>query len=200
MALVFGETNSEYEHEPLSLNKRIYYLPGFGGRLSIGLGGGLQRRGYGVRGRELIGDFRNFSFQAQIDAISTDLKQAFWTPSSMVVANSFGVYLFLHAQSQLEPYVGRALLLSPIIGDFQSEELRRSFSPPRATKLMSDVRSKRFPCPLNIEIHAGGEDWQCPGESLKEISSALDASLYIVPTQGHKLDKRDVCTVLDRWL
>jgi hypothetical protein len=37
----------------------IYYLPGYGGQLAIGLGQGLMDRGFDVTGRETRGGFRD---------------------------------------------------------------------------------------------------------------------------------------------
>ena len=103
----------------------IYYLPGMGGHLGSGLGQGLLGRGYDVTGRETTGEFRDLKFQSQIDAIAEDLRANFWYEDSKVIANSFGAYLFLHAQAQLEPYIGKVILLSPIVGEFENEGIGR---------------------------------------------------------------------------
>ena len=99
------------------MNRTIYCLPGRGGRLATGLGEGLSSRGFNVTGRETVGDFRSLAFQEQIDIVAEDLRTRFWQEDARVIANSFGAYLFLHAQAQMEPYVGKVLLLSPIVGD-----------------------------------------------------------------------------------
>ncbi len=90
----------------------VYYLTGMGGRLHTGLGQALASRGLSVMGRELVGEFRSIDFQNQIDKVASDLQQHCWSPNGRVIANSFGAYLFLHAQLQLPPYVGRVVLLS----------------------------------------------------------------------------------------
>ena len=64
---------------------------------------------------------RHLTFTDQVDTVKEDLVSHFWTEDSRVVANSFGAYLFLHAQASLEPYPGRVLLLSPIVGGFADE-------------------------------------------------------------------------------
>ena len=110
----------------------IYYLPGHGGRLSTGLGQALISRGYEVIGRELHGEFKTLPFQVQIDHISEDLQGQFWEENAHVIANSFGAYLFLHAQAQLPSYPGKVLLLSPIVGDFGEEDRKMFFIPPRS--------------------------------------------------------------------
>jgi len=100
----------------LSHPGEIYYLPGMGGRLDLGLGEELIRRGYSLCGRETVGAFKKLNFKHQISAVKQDLMGQFWTPEARVIANSFGAYLFLHAQLELEPFPGRVLLLCPIVG------------------------------------------------------------------------------------
>jgi len=48
---------------------KIYYLPGMGGRIDLGLGKELLRRGFSLCGRETIGEFKKLSFKDQINAV-----------------------------------------------------------------------------------------------------------------------------------
>jgi hypothetical protein len=98
---------------------QLYYLPGRGGRLETGLGEALTALGLAVSGRETVGDFARLSFQEQIELVAQDLKTDFWHEDSRVIANSYGAYLFLHAQTLLPAYVGKVLLLSPIVGELE---------------------------------------------------------------------------------
>jgi pimeloyl-ACP methyl ester carboxylesterase len=113
----------------------IYYLPGYGGRLDTGLGGALLKRGFNVSGRQTIGDFRALPFDEQVAVVAADLRHHFWRSDAQVVAISFGCYLFLHAQAQLPPFVGRVLLLSPIVGEFDHADQPVHFSPPLPNRL-----------------------------------------------------------------
>ena len=79
----------------------VYYLPGMGGRLNTGLGKGIHDRGYKVVGRETRGEFQKYSFQDKIDLVANDLEQHFWYDEAKVVVNSFGAYLFFHAQLRI---------------------------------------------------------------------------------------------------
>jgi hypothetical protein len=74
-------------------------------------------------------------FDAQVQTIGQDLREHFWHEGARVVCNSFGAYLFLHAQAQMDAFIGRVLLLSPIVGEFSNEQAQLSFSPPRPTRL-----------------------------------------------------------------
>lgn len=66
-------------------------------------------------GRETVGDFNRLRFADQLEAVKTDLMEQFWHPDGLVIANSYGGYLFLHAQLDLDAFPGRVLLLSPVI-------------------------------------------------------------------------------------
>ena len=92
---------SDHDLRLLSMGKSIYYLPGHGGHIHTGLGEELTRRGLNVVGRETVGEFRRLPFQEQIELVADDLKTLFWREGDQVICNSFGCYLFLHAQTLL---------------------------------------------------------------------------------------------------
>ena len=87
--------------------KTIYYLPGQGGRLDMRLGPALSARGFDLTGRETRGEFNDLSFSDQVATIVDDLRQYFWQEDAVVIGNSFGAYLFLHAQSHVAAFPGR---------------------------------------------------------------------------------------------
>ena len=178
----------------------IYYLPGHGGRLSTGLGQALISRGYEVIGRELHGEFKTLPFQVQIDHISEDLQGQFWEENAHVIANSFGAYLFLHAQAQLPSYPGKVLLLSPIVGDFGEEDRKMFFIPPRADKIRSLAEAGAMPIPRDCEVHVGSEDWQSNPANVLSLGKLLNIRVAVVSDAGHNLGKDYVGEVLDRWL
>ena len=124
--------------------KTVYYLSGHGGRLHLGLGEAIKARGYKIEGRELYGEFKSLSFNDQVETIAMDLIDKFWSEESCVIANSFGAYLFLHAQIQLESYPGRVLLLSPVLGDFGHKKTMMFFIPPRARKIRGLIESREM--------------------------------------------------------
>ncbi len=188
-------------HEISSSNqvrKVVYYLTGMGGRLDTGLGQALLSRGYEVTGRELVGDFRNLGFQDQVDTIAEDLQTHFWHEDAQVIANSFGAYLFLHAQAQMKPYIGRALLLSPIVGEFANNETHMNFIPPRAELLFELAGSGKFSVPLHCEIHVGAEDWQSNPKNVTALADLLNISVTVVPDAGHSLPRSYVSSLLDQ--
>jgi predicted alpha/beta hydrolase family esterase len=182
------------------LLKPVYYLTGMGGRLDSGLGQGLLTRGVDVTGRELIGDFRALDFQNQVDCIANDLRDNFWHEDARVIANSFGAYLFLHAQAQLPPFIGRVLLLSPIIGEFANDEAQMNFVPPRAEKLFALAHAGTFPTPQQCEIHVGSEDWQSNPTNVSALGSILGIKVSVLQDAGHMLPKEYVGSLLDKWL
>jgi len=170
------------------------------GQLSKGLGSELARRGLIVSGRELRGDFRRLTFQEQVDAIADDLFSSFWREDALVIANSFGAYLFLHAQAQLPPYVGKVLLLSPIVGDFVNDETLMGFIPPRSLRLNELIRRGKFNSPQHCEIHVGSRDWQSNPDAVSQMGSAIGANVIVVEDAEHSLPKSYVIKVLDDWL
>ncbi len=178
----------------------IYYLPGYGGRLGTGLGAELLRRGFDVSGRETVGDFKDLTFSDQIAAVAEDLTTRYWTEGSRVIANSFGAYLFLNAQRLIDPYIGKVLLLSPIVGEFSNKETGASFVPPQSGKLFELAESGGYPVPHQCEIHVGEQDWQSIPSSVIRFSGPLGLDVAVVPEMGHMLDKGYVAALLDRWL
>ena len=182
------------------MKKSVYYLTGMGGRLDTGLGQALLSRGFEVAGRELYGEFRKLDFQHQVDLVAEDLQSHFWHEDARVIANSFGAYLFLHAQVQMKPYIGRVLLLSPIVGEFSNENTRMGFIPPYAQRLQELAISGKFPLPRCCEIHVGSEDWQSNPTNVTSFGSMLGINVSVVPNAGHMLPKEYVGDLLDKWL
>lgn len=182
------------------MRRTIYYLTGMGGRLATGLGQALLSRGYEVTGRELVGDFRNLGFQDQVDTIVDDLQTHFWHEDAQVIANSFGAYLFLHAQAQMKPYIGRALLLSPIVGEFANNDTQMNFIPPRAERLFELASSGKFPVPFHCEMHVGSDDWQSNPKNVTALATLLNINAKVVHDAGHNLPKGYVSNLLDRLI
>ncbi len=178
----------------------IYYLPGRGGKLETGLGSNLLARGLQISGRELLGEFTRLPFEEQVLTVADDLRKHFWTPKARVICNSFGAYLFLHAQSILEPFCGKVLLLSPILGAALNESTGMTFVPPRAERLMELASSKTFPTPIRCEFHVGESDWQSDPEAVAKFCGPQKIHFRIVPNAGHQLPKAYVNEQLDRWL
>lgn len=179
----------------------IYYLPGHGGLIATGLGQALLERGYDVTGRETVGEFKDVGFTRQVEIVANDLKEYFWREDAKIIANSFGAYLFLHAQALVgEPYIGHVILLSPIVGEFANDEQTRpmNFIPPFAERLLELAQSGEFPVPLKCEIHVGTEDWQsCPNATV--FGEMVGIKVNKVPEAGHMLPREYVASLLNQW-
>ena len=178
----------------------IYYLPGMGRRLDTGLGNALLRRGFALSGRETVGTFKRMRFGDQVDAVKQDLVERFWRPNTLVIANSFGGYLFLHAQIGLDPFPGRVLLLSPVIGSAADDESGMRFYPPRADVLREVAGQGGFPMLGRTEVHVGEEDWQAGPQALVDFCHAVGIEGHVVRGRGHVLGADYVSPLLDRWL
>lgn len=181
-------------------HRTVYYLPGHGGQLATGLGQGLMDRGFHVAGRETRGDFRSLPFDDQVQVVMQDLQDHFWHEQGRVICNSFGSYLFLHAQAQMPAFVGRVLLLSPIVGEFTNEQTRTSFSPPRPQRLKGLAETGQFNAPTHCEIHVGEQDWQSIPANVQAFGRLTGIPVTVVPKGGHDLGKAYVGPLLDRWL
>ena len=178
----------------------IYYLPGRGGRLHKGLGEALIARGFNLLGRETVGEFAALAFHDQIELVANDLKKMFWHERAAVIANSYGAYLFLPAQSLLASYPGRVLLLSPIVGAFSNTETGTHFLPPRSRQLAKLIEESKYAVPSNCEIHVGEHDWQSNPDNVMQLAKALRLAVHVVSGAGHMLPKDYVNEVLDNWL
>lgn len=184
----------------ITATETVYYLPGAGGQLATGLGQALRERGFDVTGRETRGEFRTLSFDDQIQVIREDLISHFWDQFARVVCNSYGAYLFLHAQSQMARFPGRVLMLSPIVGEFTSDETLTTFSPPHPTRLKKLAESGLFTTPTKCEIHVGQDDWQSIPDNVQAFGCLVGISVTVLPGGGHNLPKAYVGALLDRWL
>lgn len=180
----------------------VYYLPGHGGLISTGLGQALLDRGYDVTGRETVGDFKEVGFSRQVEIVANDLKELFWREDAHVICNSFGAYIFLHAQALLgAPYIGQVLLLSPIVGEFANDDEARpmNFIPPYAERLLELATAGKFPLPRCCEIHVGSEDWQSYPNAIA-FGKMVGMKVNVVEGAGHGLTKAYVGNLLDQWV
>ena len=151
-------------------------------------------------GRETLGEFADLRFTEQTKAIADDLMAAFWREDALVIANSFGCYLFLHAQSLLPPFPGRVLLLSPVVGGVTSPKNGIHFSPPMGDHLLALAAAGDLSVPRSCEIHVGELDWQCPPALVCRFGEEAGIPVTVVPENRHMLDKRYVSQLLDQWL
>ncbi|MFO0115532.1 MAG: hypothetical protein ACK53F_11170 [Betaproteobacteria bacterium] len=107
----------------------------------------------------------------------------------------------LHAQTLMKPYVGKVLLLSPIVGQFSDDESSGlGFIPPRADRLAMLAESGAYPVPMQCEIHVGEFDWQSNPANVSHLASLLGLCVTVVPRGEHMLGKSYVSAVLDKWL
>ena len=178
----------------------VYLLPGLRGSLTSGLGAELQRLGLSVTGRETVGNFDQLPFVNKVEAIANDLQTHFWHPDAKVVANSFGAYLFLNAQALLDPFPGKVLLLSALLGEGEDPVTGRAFSLPRSESLQRLLASGRYPLPCKLQVHVGELDWQANPDRWKALAPEIGVDLYVVPEQGHRLDHGYVRSLLERWI
>jgi hypothetical protein len=193
-------TTPDHQDQALSGERVLYCLPGMGGRLDAGLYRALGEQGYQITGRETVGTFRTMSFTDQVATVAEDLQTHFWRVDARVLTNSFGSYLLLNALCLLPPFPARALILSPIVGEFDHPEKPMSFSPPKAGKIMQLATTGKFPKPRDAQIHVGEHDWQASPESVHRLGKHSGIPVTVVPKAGHMLPHSYVSATLNAWL
>lgn len=100
------------------------------------------------------------------------------------------------------PYIGKVLLLSPIVGEFenQDEDKPLTFIPPRSTRLMELAESGSYPTPKYCEMHVGSEDWQSNPVNVTKFGELAGIPVHLVPDGGHNLPHAYVGKLLDQFL
>ena len=119
--------------------------------------------------------------------------------SMMKITDEFSGVTLINI-AQLKPFIGRVMLLSPIVGGFSSEEIRMGFIPPYSKRLFELASQSKYPTPIDCEIHVGSEDWQSNPTNVTAFADLLGIKVNIVQNGGHSLDKDYVSQQLDRWL
>ena len=183
------------------MTKPIYYLPGANGQLHSGLGQALMERGFEPQDRATIGEFKRLSFDEQVSMVAEDLQQPLWfTAAARIITNSYGSYLFLHAQLRMPAHPANILMLSPILGAFENEATGQAFVPPYADRTLAAAKRGTFPTPPRLVIHTGSEDWQSPPATALAFGEFTGAAVHIAPGRGHMLGKDYVGPLLEGWL
>lgn len=178
-----------------------YLIPGRGERLDGALGFVLHEEGRSVTGRELRGDFAALRFPDQLATIADDLADGFWSEDAVLAGRSYGAYLLLHCLAEREPFPGRLLLFSPVLGAGVRPGGSFGSRPPRASKLLKMAQAGTFPAPAALEIHTGAADEGCNPALAREIFGEVPgADLFVVPDMGHELDPEYVWRAVRRFL
>jgi len=100
----------------------------------------------------------------------------------------------------MNPFPGKVLLLSPIMGEFSTEDSKMGFIPPQAGKLLELALRGAYPAPTQCQIHVGAQDWQSVPDVVMEFAKHLGFEVNVVPNTGHTLGKCYVGAVLEKWL
>jgi hypothetical protein len=181
--------------------KRLYFITGRGEDFAKGLGRLMASMGYAVHGREIISDFARLRISEQVALIGSDLQPSFWHPDAVLVGRSYGAYLLLHTLADMDPFPGKILLCSPVLGATVAKDGFYGSRPPRAEKLVKLAESNAFPDPRYMEIHTGAEDNGCdPLLAARFASLVGNTNLHIVACAGHQLSEEYLQAVLSKFL
>lgn len=100
----------------------------------------------------------------------------------------------------MPPYPGRVLILSPIVGEFESHESGTVYSPPYPKRLSELASQGVFPTPRDAHIHVGELDWQSLPDNVMQFGALTGVPVTVVPAAGHMPPKDYVARVLNAWL
>jgi alpha-beta hydrolase superfamily lysophospholipase len=179
----------------------IYLLPGRKSKLNCPLGNNIVKLGYDVCGREIRNEFELYRISKQIDIICQDIKNNFWGEEFKLIGRSYGGYLMMHALIEFlpDPYPGKVLLLSPVLGASTIANGHCS-RPPRSKKILEFSKAGKLN-ELNIEIHTGNKDIGCEYKLAKDIFSNIEnGKLFIVENAPHHLNDEYTNKVLKKFL
>lgn len=169
-------------------DKRLYFLPGRAERLDAGLGRFIAKMGYSIHGREIVSNFALLRFADQLALIKSDLEIGCWDVDARLIGRSYGAYLLLHTLADMNPFPGRILLCSPVLGAAVAKDGSFGSRPPRAEKLVKLAEIGAFPIPGYMEIHTGADDNGCDPLLAKRFASLVgNTKLKIVTGAGHEL-------------
>lgn len=182
-------------------DRSVYLVPGRNDALGAFLGDCISRQGFDVYGREILPPFSQLPFAEQAAKIERDIRSFLLCTAGTLIGESYGAYLLLHALADMDPFPGKILLFSPVLGPAVSPNGRYSSRPPRAERLLRLAAEGRFPPPRRIEIHTGAADRGCDPDLAARIGASIPAAIvHILPGQGHPLDDAYRTTVITAFL
>ncbi|QCK16290.1 alpha/beta hydrolase [Mangrovivirga cuniculi] len=164
---------------------QIFYLTGYNGSIKNGLGKKLNDE-YTLTAIEINDEFLNQNFNDQLSQIKSLLQSFYLSGGRVVIANSMGAYLILHAIIGLSIRDFNILLLSPVLGKLALKE-RPSF-PPETDRLKEAIKKQKLNY-RKLKIVGGSDDDIIDFEVLHLINKFLNSSeISIINNQGHQLD------------
>ncbi len=176
----------------------IFYITGAGGDHRNGLGAHLASLNFAYGGLSLSAGFVRHSFDQKLAIIRSAIEQID-RPEAAIIANSMGAYYLLHSFIDRQPFSGRVLLLSPVLGA-ASHGFNYS-RPPMAANFANALQKRRLPKPARLEIATGMADTSCDYCQAEQVAAALAADqLTLVEGQGHTLDHTTVRQLVERFL
>jgi len=183
------------------MKKHVYLLPGREETFADNLAKSIESLGLTLCGREIVRDFARLRFAEQLALIKSDLQTAFWKPDAKIVARSYGAYLLLNTLAEMNPFPGRILLLSPVLGVAVANDGFYVSRPPRAERFVKLVENRDFPSPRYLEIHTGAEDKGCEPLLAERFASLVrNTKLTVVAGAGHELREDCLQRVLREFL
>jgi hypothetical protein len=179
----------------------LYFIPGRGETFDGVLGRLIRTMGCRLEGREVDSRFARAWFSEQLALVRSDVYSRFWNSDATLIGRSYGAYLLLHVLADLQPYPGKVLLCSPVLGPATFNHGCYVSRPPRAEKLLRLAERDRFPAPRYMEIHTGENDTGSDSRLAVRFASLVNnAHAQIVAGAGHDLPEDYLRRVLRTFL
>lgn len=177
------------------IKKSIFYISGRNGDFTTGLGEYLATKTEELNGLSLSDKFLSEEFETQLEVISELLSKA-RAKQSIIVANSYGAYLLLHAILANRIGLSKLILISPILGATYSGN--RFFKPPFSRRLHALMGETANGLVGDTIVTWGAEDDSVDQVGLQRLTSrCADTQIIKINEQKHNIDKRILAEALN---
>lgn len=169
----------------------VLYITGRGGSLNKGLAAYLASSVKGFEGIAVDTQFLKRRPLEQVEFIRQKMAE---DPTRLVIANSYGAYLVLHALAQIEGFTPEnVLLLSPLLGVGRSQGGFYMNIPPLLSRLEEAFKNSEVMKPKTIKFLVGELDKQISTSQVSFLDKyfGLD-TVQVYPGEGHILDAKSV--------
>lgn len=169
----------------------VLYITGRGGSLNKGLAAYLASS---VKGFEGVAVDTQFLKKRPLEQVEFIRQKMVKDPARLVIANSYGAYLVLHALAQIEDLTPEnVLLLSPLLGVGRGQGGFYMNIPPLLSRLEEAFATGALTRPKSIKFLVGELDQQINSEQVGFLDQYFGlGSVHVFPEEGHMLSPQSI--------
>ena len=173
----------------------VLYITGRGGSLNKGLAAYLANS---VQGFEGIAVDTLFLKRRPLEQVEFIRQKMVEDTTRLVIANSYGAYLVLHALAQIEDFIPEnVLLLSPLLGVGRAQGGFYMNIPPLLKRLEEAFSVEAVMRPTSIKFLIGELDKQISTDQVSFVDEYFGlGSVQVCPGEGHMLSPQAIQKVL----